>query len=371
MVMFDFLAYPLGKFLKFIYDIAFENYGLAIIVFTFIVRLAMLPLTIKQHKSSMKMQEIQPLVDDIRRKYKDDREAMNQELMKLYQEQNYNPAGGCLPTLIQMPLLLTLYWVIIQPLKFMLGKSKEVIDAIVNAAASAQAAINSTLQLENIPKTVEDIIKAWGAHREIRALNFFNENPDLLSEAGGLLEKSELIDFRSFLGLHLGEVASFKPGVIFGPEWKTYLPLFLLVVAATVITYISSKLSMPKTSEQQGGGCSTSGMMYLGPVMTLIYAFLLPAGVVLYWMVGYVFAIFQQLYINKFILKKDKPAPAAATAGKGREPAKEESTEGNDGKIDSDKTASAEQLPSGPNKKKGGSGSGKKGGKKKGGKKKK
>ena len=122
--MFDFLAYPLGKFLKFIYDIAFENYGLAIIIFTFIVRLAMLPLTVKQHKSSMKMQEIQPLVDDIRRKYKDDREAMNQELMKLYQEHNYNPAGGCLPMLIQMPLLLTLYWVIIQPLKFM-GKPKK------------------------------------------------------------------------------------------------------------------------------------------------------------------------------------------------------------------------------------------------------
>lgn len=94
---FDFLAYPLGKFLKFIYDIAFENYGLAIIIFTFIVRLALLPLTIKQHKSTMKMQEIQPLINDIQKKYKDDREAMNQELMKLYQEHNYNPAGGCLP----------------------------------------------------------------------------------------------------------------------------------------------------------------------------------------------------------------------------------------------------------------------------------
>jgi YidC/Oxa1 family membrane protein insertase len=375
--MFDFLAYPLGKFLKFIYDIAFENYGLAIIIFTFIVRLAMLPLTVKQHKSSMKMQEIQPLVDDIRRKYKDDREAMNQELMKLYQEHNYNPTGGCLPMLIQMPLLLTLYWVIIQPLKFMLGKPKEIIDAIVNAAAKAQAAINTTLQLESIPETVDEVLKVWGAHREIRALNFFNENPDLLSEAGGLLEKSELIDFRSFLGLHLGEVASFQPGVIFGPEWKTYLPLFLLVIVATAITFISSKLSMPQNTQQQGGasGCSTGGMMYIGPVMTLIYAFLLPAGVVLYWMIGYVFAIFQQLYINKFVLKKDKMEPVAAAAGngrgKGQDVAKEESTEGNNGKIDGDKTTSAKQLPSGQKKKQGGSGSGKKGGKKKGGKKKK
>ena len=120
-------------------------------------------------------------------------------------------------------------------------------------AAKAQAAINTTLQLESIPETVDEVLKVWGAHREIRALNFFNENPDLLSEAGGLLEKSELIDFRSFLGLHLGEVASFQPGVIFGPEWKTYLPLFLLVIVATAITFISSKLSMPQNTQQQGG----------------------------------------------------------------------------------------------------------------------
>lgn len=370
--MFDFLAYPLGKFLKFIYDIAFENYGLAIIIFTFIVRLAMLPLTVKQHKSSMKMQEIQPLVDDIRRKYKDDREAMNQELMKLYQEHNYNPAGGCLPMLIQMPLLLTLYWVIIQPLKFMLGKPKEIIDAIVNAAAKAQAAINTTLQLESIPETVDEVLKVWGAHREIRALNFFNENPDLLSEAGGLLEKSELIDFRSFLGLHLGEVASFRPNVVFGPDWKTYLPLFLLVIAATVVTFLSSRMSAPKPSSDQQGmpaGCSSNTMTYVGPAITLMFSFQLPAGVILYWMTGYVFAILQQLYINKFVLNKKKPAQAAVAAGGGQDAAKEGSLAENEGKTDSHNTASAKQLPSGQSSKKGSKGKGKKGGKKKGGKK--
>ncbi len=376
---FDFLAYPLGKFLKFIYDIAFENYGLAIIIFTFIVRLALLPLTIKQHKSTMKMQEIQPLINDIQKKYKDDREAMNQELMKLYQEHNYNPAGGCLPLLIQMPLILTLYWVIVQPLKFMLGKSMEAIDGIVNAAAKAQASINSALHLENIPMTVEEVTKSWGIHREIRALSFFNEHPDMLTEAGGLLEKSELIDFRSFLGLHLGEVASFQPNVIFGPEWKIYLPLFILVIVATVTTFLSSKLSMPKnTSDQKSGpaGCSSNSMMYIGPIMTLMFSFRLPAGVILYWMTGYVFAIFQQFYLNKFVLNKNKPAEAAAAASGGKArlsdgSKKKESTGENNGTIDSGESVSEKQLPSGEKKKKGKTGSGKKGGKKKGGKKKK
>lgn len=384
--MFDFLAYPLGKFLKFIYDITFENYGLAIIIFTFIVRFAMLPLTVKQHKSTMKMQELQPLINDIQRRYKDDREAMNQELMKLYQEHNYNPAGGCLPLLIQMPLILTLYWVIVQPLKFMLGKSAKAIEVIVDAAARAQATLNTVQAtissalgtggiVNNLPRTAEAVTRSWGAHREIRALNFFNEHPDLLYQAEGMLKESELIDFRSFLGLHLGETASFQPGVIFGPEWKTYLPLFILAILATVTTYLSSRLAMPKTndSKDKAAGCSANSMMYVGPVMTLFFSFQLPAGVVLYWMTGYVFAIFQQLYINKFVLKKKEPADAAVQAGGrgSRTVADKESTEGNDGKIEAGDAASAKQLPSGKGTPGKGKGNGKKGGKKKGGKKKK
>ncbi len=382
--MFDFLAYPLGKLLKFIYDITFENYGLAIIIFTFIVRLAMLPLTVKQHKSTMKMQELQPLINDIQRRYKDDREAMNQELMKLYQEHNYNPAGGCLPVLIQMPLILTLYWVIVQPLKFMLGKASDAIDTIVDAAARAQATINSAMSAfysaadpgslqANLPRTADAVLRLWGAHREIRALNFFNENRGLLYQAEGMLKDSELIDFRSFLGLHLGETASFQPGVIFGPEWKTYLPLFILVVVATVTTYLSSRLSMPKTDDSQGkaGGCSANSMMYIGPVMTLVFSFQLPAGVILYWMTGYVFGIFQQLYINRFVKKKETAEAASRADGSGKA-ADGGSAEGNDGKTESGETAPGKQLPPGKGKSAKNKGkSGKKGGKKKGGKKKK
>ena len=389
--MFDFLAYPLGKFLKFIYDITFENYGLAIIIFTFIVRLAMLPLTVKQHKSTMKMQELQPLINDIQKRYKDDREAMNQELMKLYQEHNYNPAGGCLPMLIQMPLILTLYWVIVQPLKFMLGKSQQAIEVIVEAAARAQATLNtvhSTINSAlgtggiagNLPRTAESVMKLWGAHREIRALNFFNEHPSLLYQAEDMLKESELINFRSFLGLHLGETASFQPGVIFGPEWKTYLPLFILAILATVTTYLSSRLAMPKTddSKDKASGCSANSMMYVGPAMTLLFSFQLPAGVVLYWMTGYVFAILQQLYINKYVMKKkEQEGSAARTCGRGSLTSdKKESTDDNDGKIDGGDEASAKQLPSGQgspgkSKGKGKKSDGKKGGKKKSGKRKK
>ncbi len=298
--MWDLIAGPLGKFLLFIYNIAFHNYGLAIIIFTLIVRLALMPLTFKQYQSSAKMQKLQPQMEEIKKRYKDDKEKLNQEMMKLYQENNYNPASGCLPMLIQLPIIMSLYWVIIQPLKFMMGKSPEAIEKIVAVAASG------------LGKTVQQM----STQKELLAMNYFSDFPDKLSQVSQYLNKSELINFNSFLGLHLGETAVYQPSVLFGPKAGIYIPLFILVIIATVATYFSSKLAMPNmnnaNSQNNAMGCTNNSMLLMGPVMTLMFSFTLPAGVILYWMAGYVVAIFQQLYVNKHILKKNqKPEQAA------------------------------------------------------------
>lgn len=303
----DLIAIPLGKFLLFIYNsVAFQNYGLAIIIFTIIVKLALLPLTLKQLKSSAKQQELQPIIADIQKRYKDDKEKLNQEMMKVYKENNFNPASGCLPLLIQMPILLTLYWVIVQPLKFMLGKSPEVITTLIEVARKG---LNITVQ-------------AMGFQKELATLNYFNENREALSQVTGLLKSSELIDFNSFLGLHLGEIAKYDPNLLFGEKAYIYIPLFILAIVATATTFISTKLTMPKKKPNSGaqqnamGSSMTNSMMYIGPIMTLMFSFQLPAGVVLYWMIGYVFAIFQQLYINKFVLNKHEKPDQKAITGK-------------------------------------------------------
>ncbi len=302
--MWDLIAGPLGKFLLFIYNIAFHNYGLAIIIFTLIVRLALMPLTFKQYQSSAKMQKLQPQMEEIKKRYKDDKEKLNQEMMKLYQENNYNPASGCLPMLIQLPIIMSLYWVIIQPLKFMMGKSADAINKIVEVAASG------------LGKTMEQM----GTQKELSALSYFSDNPDKLSQVSQYLNKTELIDFNSFLGLHLGETATYKPDILFGPQAGIFIPLFILVIIATIATYFSSKLAMPSmnnANSQNGAmGCTNNSMLLMGPVMTLMFSFTLPAGVILYWMAGYVVAILQQLYVNKHILKKNQKPEQAAIEGK-------------------------------------------------------
>lgn len=104
----------LGQALRIIFEVV-NNYGLSIILFTVFVKVLLLPLTIKQTKSTKAMQDIQPKIKEIQEKYKNKPEKQNQEIMKLYQEAKINPLAGCLPLLIQMPILFGLYAVLREP----------------------------------------------------------------------------------------------------------------------------------------------------------------------------------------------------------------------------------------------------------------
>ena len=98
----------LGQVLEFIYNLV-NNYGLAIVLFTVVVKTILLPLTIKQTKSMKAMQDIQPKVQEIQNKYKDKPEKQNQEIMKLYQEAKINPMAGCLFSMLQLPLFIAFF----------------------------------------------------------------------------------------------------------------------------------------------------------------------------------------------------------------------------------------------------------------------
>ncbi len=285
----DFVAVPLGHFLKFIYDtMAFGNYGVAIIIFTVVIKMVLLPLTIKQYRSTAKMQAVQPHLQEAQKRFKNDKEKLNQETLRIYKENNVNPAGGCLPLLVQMPILIALYWVIIQPLKFMLNKTPEQVTQLADYVTKL---LSSTGGMKSVAYS-----------QEIAIINYFNEHKDKLKGVANLLKPEELVNF-NFLGLQLGHVPTYKPNEIFGPQASIYLPLLLIPIIAVITTYISAKLSMPKTVEGNQNPMANS-MLYIGPVMTLIFSFTLPAGVALYWTIGYVIQIFQQLYINKYVMKR-------------------------------------------------------------------
>ncbi|QUH19351.1 YidC/Oxa1 family membrane protein insertase [Alkaliphilus sp. B6464] len=108
------LARPLGALLKLIFDLT-NNYGLSIILFTVVVKLLTVPLTIKQTKSMRELQEIQPKLKKLQEKYKNDKEQLNIKTMELYKEHNISPFGGCLPLLIQFPIIIGLFAALREP----------------------------------------------------------------------------------------------------------------------------------------------------------------------------------------------------------------------------------------------------------------
>ncbi len=120
----NFIAQPLGALLKLIYDLI-GNYGISIIVFTIVVKLVLVPLTIKQTKSMKSMQELQPKLKELQEKYKNNQEQMNMKMMELYKEHNVNPFSGCFPLLVQFPIIIGLFTVLRNPLNY--GFAEEIV----------------------------------------------------------------------------------------------------------------------------------------------------------------------------------------------------------------------------------------------------
>lgn len=112
------IAKPIGALLGLIYSLV-GNYGFALIIFTLIVRIFLYPLYAKQIQSTAQMSEVQPKLLEIQNKYKDDKEKMNEKLMEFYKEENYNPMRGCLPMLVQMPVIFGVFALLRNPMLYM------------------------------------------------------------------------------------------------------------------------------------------------------------------------------------------------------------------------------------------------------------
>lgn len=134
------IAKTLGSLLFFIYNVV-NNYAIAIILFTVIVKVVLLPLTLNQVKQTKEMQKLQPKLKELQKKYKNDKETLNIKTMELYKEYKINPLGGCLPLLIQMPILFGLFGALRNPVEFVFQN---------NAELAARATSASFLWLANL-----------------------------------------------------------------------------------------------------------------------------------------------------------------------------------------------------------------------------
>ena len=297
---------PFAWLLLFFYNF-FSSYGIALILFALVVKLILFPLSLKGKKSMIKMNLLSGKMQQLQKQYGKDRERYNMEVQKLYEREKVNPMGGCLWSFLPMFILIPLYYIIREPLTYLMEVPKDAIakiaeiTGIANTGAYPQIAMAEALNKDGMLAQVQAALGDAGSH-------LFN------------------LDFH-FLGINLADIPkwNFWEG---GLNWGS-IGLFLLPLVSVGMSLLSMQVSL-KTNQMNSNQAqdeatakSNRTMMIIMPLMSLWIGFTVPAGLSIYWIAQYFFSIFQEILCGK-LLKKDYEAARAAAAQRELEEKEEE-----------------------------------------------
>ena len=278
---------PFGWVLRQLYLLV-NNYGLALILFSLLVKLILLPFSMKGKKSMMKMNRISPMVAALQKKYGDDKQRYNQAVMELYKEEGVSATGGCLWSLLPMLILIPLYYVIRSPLTYIMGLSAEQVTSVIDVLGKNGVEIVTS-------NYYYQITAAAHIHQYIDAVRA--AVPDILD-----------INY-SFLGVNL----SAKPVFSFwnsGFSWAS-IGLFLIPwlsgLSQMLSSLFSQKLNNSVATNDKGekdanaaaaANSSMKTMLYLMPLMSVYIGFQMPASISIYWIAQAVFSFVQEYFLT-------------------------------------------------------------------------
>ena len=294
--MFEFFANLFGYLLQFLYQLV-NNYGVAIILFTVIIKLILLPLSIKQQRTLKKSTELQEKMKVIQFKYKSDPEKMNQEMMSLYKSENMSPFSGCLTAIVQLLLLLSIFYLVRSPLTFMEKIPQDNINHYVQ-------------QLQESGKSVSQVYPEIDLIREANWLK--EQNPD-----DSNIDKLNLQ--MNFLGLDLSKVPQQNM-----TDYTVYIIPVLYILSSFISIRMNTAMQARKAKEdkkevkidgttgkelipqeennEMDAVIQTNKMMpWMMPIMSISIAFIAPLGLALYWLISNILMIAERLILDKVI----------------------------------------------------------------------
>ena len=324
------LGYIMEGIFTILEKVGLPNIGVAIILFTIVVNLLMLPLTIKQQKFSKLSAKLSPEIQEIKKKYEkrkdsDSQMAMNQEIQMVYAKYGVSPTGSCLYLLIQMPILFALYRVIyaIPAYVTKIGDTFVVLaekiiatdgaafikDSKISTISSVVAQFTRNMN-NDLTKGVIDVLnrlstKDLATITEKYELGSLTYNGQLILGKGGLLET-----YNNFLGLNIGNSpSSIIKEAIASHAWLLLIGALMIPLLSALTQFISVKLmpQQPKSGNEQADSMADSMkvMNMLMPIMSAWFCYQFAAGMGLYWIAGNVVRTIQQIIINKQIDKMD------------------------------------------------------------------
>jgi YidC/Oxa1 family membrane protein insertase len=289
----EIIGYPLGFVMWALYQIT-HNYAVAILLFTIVTRVILLPLAFKQQKSTAAMAAFTPKLEELKKKYAGNQQKLNEEQMKLYSEEGINPMSSCLPLLVQFPLLIGIFDVVYRPLTHIIRASKDVITQATEIAA-----------------TIYGTNQSFTVRPEIYIVRAIKDQPDLFS--GLPLEFVEKVqDFNNMLFgfIDLGMIPSFKPEV-----WDAASIGLIMIPIMSGLAQLGSTVYMyirQKKMQAAGGATKNSAdgmqksmmnsmnvMLFVMPVFSVYIAIGYPAAIGFYWTCSALIGFAQSVLLNK------------------------------------------------------------------------
>lgn len=289
--MFNLCASIFGFVLNFIYGIV-NNYGIAIIIFTVVLKLILLPMTLNQQKTMKKTAKLQKQVREIQDKYASDPTRMNQEVMDLYKKENMSPFSGCLTSILQFVVVLSMFYLVSKPLTYMLNVDQTLLN-------------DYTTKLQQESEDNKAI-----RYPEIAIIKNFSD-------------KDERVNINmDFLGLDLSDVPSNNR-----EDWKVFIIPVLYVLTSVASMKITTALNnsgktnkedkkventkLPEKVEKEEDTAEmmeqmNKNMSLMMPIMTVSIALIAPLGLALYWFLSNLLSIIERLFVYKFVKSEEE-----------------------------------------------------------------
>jgi YidC/Oxa1 family membrane protein insertase len=267
--VFDAIATVLAWFYSLV-----PNYAIAIALLTLTVMVLLTPLTLKGTKSMLQMQRLQPEMKKIQQQYKGDRQKLNEELMKFYQENKINPLGGCLPLLIQMPVFIVLY-------RVLHGLTATCVDQAMIVAGKCTKVGNFA------PKYIDHSTDLWKA----------------------LTATDQMMAF----GMDLSHSAAKE----LSQSWVGAIPYLVLILMVTASSYIQQLQISARNKNGTAINPQQAMLLKVMPAFFAVISLTLPAGIVVYFLVSNLYRIGQQAYITRAFYREDAKHAAEAASSPG------------------------------------------------------
>lgn len=316
-----FISEIFGYILNFLYELI-NNYGVSIIIFTVLLRLLLIPITIKQQTSMKKSAELQDKMKQLQVKYKNNPEKLNEATMQLYKEEKMSPFSGCLSAILQILIILSVFWLVSQPLTYMKKvNNNEELKTIVEEYKNKISEENNGKRT-NYPE-IEIISRIQNDYKNI-VEELEQENIENREELEFKKEKYEKLNVNmEFLGLDLSKVPNQNLN-----DWRVYIIPILYVITSFIsikLTTNAQKNANKKKEEnvilnneesieenkkeddlQESMGQMTNSMSYITPIMSISIAIIAPLGLALYWFISNICMILERLIIDRFMKSKEE-----------------------------------------------------------------